>query len=628
MPERRHVLAAVAGAAVAAFAHPQAAAGQASWRLEQPDPPAGYEFRTPLGPPGDLQFWSRNRGLLGVEGNSAIPRGLYRWDGERWTQLATVCGGPADTMRIAWAGPTEFWTVSEPSPPRRGGGITLCRFKDGEVVASYGTPDQSSDPYRPMNAATCLTGADCWFGGIGTQGAAGTRRGAFHLHWDGASLQTVYNPQGRGVSDLEAHAGTVFESVLVGRQAESAAPAELAQAESPRPRLLHRIVNRAFANDRFVPADEPGEPEDGDGVEMLALDSSGTELWAAGAGAASGPEAEEAGGMVPRRPLLARLVDDRFEEVELLAEPETFGETDRLVDVAAVPGTDDAWLAVQPFEDRRRTNVDARVARVDGETGTVESFTLPASGSGRGSAAKVAFTGANEGWLVTSAGWLFHWTDGSRVARDDDPAFARLIDFRPNENAEQFIPDSPPVDDASTLAPPPLEVTVAPVVDPAVVEPQQLEALLKRIRVKRRGLRLLVTFTVARRARISLIALRRGKRVARSKPKVFRPGKRRIVLRLSRRRWPTRLRLATAELDLPAGAGAEGEAGAGDTVTTGGPPPATQDATVTTGGPPSARRTSSGPAPRAASAASRRAAASGVSRRTASGASSPAGGGR
>jgi hypothetical protein len=272
----------------------------------------------------------------------------------------------------------------------------------------------------------------------------------------------------------------------------------------------------------------------------------------------------------PRPPLLARLAQDgAFEEVELVAPPGTFGDTDRFADVAAVPGDDDAWVAVQPFADRRRSNVEARVARVDGATGAVEQFSLPASGAGRGSAAKVAFTGPNDGWLVTYAGWLFHWTDGSRPQREDDPAFDRLIDFRPNENAEQFIPDRPPVDDAATLAPPPLEVAIEPAADPgAVDEPEALPALLKRIRVRRRGLGIVVSFTVVRRARISLIALRGARRVKRSKPRVFRPGRRAIALRLTRRRWPTRLKLATKELDLPAAVD-DGAAGDGDTVTTG-----------------------------------------------------------
>ena len=131
-----------------------------------------------------------------------------------------------------------------------------------------------------------------------------------------------------------------------------------------------------------------------------------------------------------------------------------FSTTDRFVDIAAVPGTTTAWAAVE----RSRRAADRCPARVACEPdGTAEVTTLPASGPGRGSAAKIAFTGPNEGWMVTAAGWVFHYTDGTVYPRDTDPAFAGTITFRPNEAAEQFIPDAPPVDDSELFKPPPVE---------------------------------------------------------------------------------------------------------------------------------------------------------------------------
>ena len=61
--------------------------------------------------------------------------------------------------------------------------------------------------------------------------------------------------------------------------------------------------------------------------------------------------------------------------------------------------------------------------------------------------------------MVTWAGWLFHYSDGTPLPRDTDPAFQGTIEFRPNESAEQFIPDRLPVDDSQLFAPPPLELT-------------------------------------------------------------------------------------------------------------------------------------------------------------------------
>ncbi|MBK5221142.1 MAG: hypothetical protein JJE35_15400, partial [Thermoleophilia bacterium] len=150
------------------------------WRLEQPPPPAGVPFNVPLGAPGDIKFWAPNRGLMTIEGNATIPRGIYDWNGQSWRQLATVCGGPAETARIAWAGPEEFWVISEPSLPRAGSGLALCRFKDGQVAGSWSTRVDATDPFRQMLSATCNGSNDCWFGGVGSQDALGTRIGAFH----------------------------------------------------------------------------------------------------------------------------------------------------------------------------------------------------------------------------------------------------------------------------------------------------------------------------------------------------------------------------------------------------------------------------------------------------------------
>ena len=107
---------------------------------------AGHTFAIPLGTPGDLQFLGPNHGLLAVEGNgTTIPDRLYFYDGVEWRQLATVCGGPGRTTRIAIASTREFWTITTPSPPRNrtAAGTALCRFLDGNVVGSFSTAAQS-----------------------------------------------------------------------------------------------------------------------------------------------------------------------------------------------------------------------------------------------------------------------------------------------------------------------------------------------------------------------------------------------------------------------------------------------------------------------------------------------------
>ncbi len=102
-----------------------------------------------------------------------------------------------------------------------------------------------------------------------------------------------------------------------------------------------------------------------------------------------------------------------------------------------------------------------------------------------------------EGWMVTNAGWLFHYTDGTPLPKDTDPAFAGPITERPNEAAEQFVPDSAPADDSQLFAPPP--VAVEPEA-PATEEPKQLPRLISGLSKPKVSKRLVLTlsFKVAR----------------------------------------------------------------------------------------------------------------------------------
>lgn len=514
-----------------------AAAAPLIWRLEQPPPPAGVPFNVPLGAPGDIKFWAPNRGLMTVEGNDTIPRGVFYWNGQVWRQLATVCGGPAETARIAWAGPTEFWVVSEPSLPRAGSGLALCRFKDGQVAGSWSTRVDAADPFRRMLSATCNGPSDCWFGGVGAQDALGSRIGAFHLRWNGSDLETVYGPQGRGVSDMQFHQGSLYESAYVGRAPENRTETPRLAEPEPAPRLLHRVAGSSFANDPFVPQTLPGLSVDGS--ELLALDSDGTDLWAVGGGAASGPAAP-AEKAVERPPLAARLAGGVFQELALTGP--VFGPEDRLGDIAAMPGSDSAMAAVVPFRERQSANAKATVALI-GPDGTTTTTRLPASGAGRGSAARIACPAPNDCWMVTWGGWVFHYSDGTALPVDTEPAFQGTIDFRPNEAAEQFIPDALPEDDSQLFAPPPLEQEKE-----RERRTRRLPPLLKKIRSQLRGLTLEVSFTVTRRARVALIARRGGATVARTPDRVFGTGRYTLRLRLSRDRYPTKLDFRTKEL--------------------------------------------------------------------------------
>ena len=245
--------------AAIASAGPRRRSRRSELALEQPAPPAGAAFKVPLGTPDDMEFYAPNEGLLSVQGNAVVAPGLFFWNGRDWHQLSTVCGGAGEASRIAWAGPDEFWVITEPSEPRSGAGLGLCHFKDGVVVGSYSTAFQSPDPFRPMDAAACDGPDDCWFAGIGSEDPSGQRIGAFHLHWDGTNLTSSYQPQGRGVSGLAFFGGTFYESTFVGAQpGDTADPVTLGSPEPDGPSLIHKLSGGTFTDTSFLPFPIPG----------------------------------------------------------------------------------------------------------------------------------------------------------------------------------------------------------------------------------------------------------------------------------------------------------------------------------------------------------------------------------
>ncbi len=90
----------------------------------------------------------------------------------------------------------------------------------------------------------------------------------------------------------------------------------------------------------------------------------------------------------------------------------------------------------------------------------------------------------NAGWSPGPAGSSTTAT-GRQLPEDTDPAFQGTIEFRPNEAAEQFIPDKPPVDDSQLFAPPELEQN--PIAEPPRSKVRQLPPLLRKVRSQLQG---------------------------------------------------------------------------------------------------------------------------------------------
>jgi hypothetical protein len=428
-----------------------------------------------------------------------------------------------------------------------------------------------------VNSAACRTADDCWFGGAGGRDSSGSRVGAFHLHWDGTALRSVFNGQGRGVSDVVAHRGGLVESTYVGPRAGAlGARASLRTAE-PTPLLLHRIEGEAFPADPFTPVVRDGVPVDG--TEIRGLGSDGTDAWAVGGGAGSGPSTFE--GYVQRTPFAARKVGDGP-----WAELEVSGDLPRgfwFGGVAPDPGTGEAWATVTQIEGSGDgTSIDGgsskpTVARIasDGASTVEELDPTGRTGDGaRGSATAIACAAPGDCWAATARGYLYR-TSTALYEQDTDPAFQGTISVRPNEAASQVVPDAPPADDSRQFAPPViLPDPVVPVAAPVCEAPPALVSRVKASRapLTRRQktqrdpkLTLRITFRLARRARVGLTARRGRKVVARVKARTLKAGTRRLTFPARRKTYPKSLRFALRELEKP-GCTSSGDTGDPDDV--------------------------------------------------------------
>jgi hypothetical protein len=588
MRSARAILAATRAAALAlALAPPLAlaparAAGNAQapmWRFEAVLPPqqpgessAQHEARFPvsLGRIGDIEFWAPNRGVLITAGNPpTIPPGVWAYNGTGWHELASECG--ASDGRIAWAGPDEFWTVSDGRPgqvsserPPPLEDNTLCHFKNGQIAGSYASLAFRADSYQAMHGAACLSPSDCWFAGeLQPEAEPGaSTRGAFQLHWNGTSVAAEAYPAEHAIADMRQFGRYLFQSVRLG------AEDHLLESESPSaPPDLHLItpvgVQPTFISltpgvPRYAPGERPYALE----AMHLAADEEG--LWGA-ANPVSPAPAESAPGEVT----LLRYAGGSWSQVlgfstdPLPSNPFTQPgraerEQETVTSLAAEPGAAAAWLGLTSLENAaasRRGAAGAMVARVSAGGEVSERQTLPAAGEGiglKGAADHISCPDSHDCWLATDQGWLFHYADEAhrRLPQDTDPSFTGVITFRPHDaGIPVVVPDAPPVDDSGLLGEA-RQSLVPPVEVPAATSELRIPvALLSHLRTRLvHGTTLELRFHLAAKARVRLIAKRRRRVVASTPMHTFAAGERRLTLLLSRRSWPTKLDLQTHAL--------------------------------------------------------------------------------
>ena len=587
---------AIALAGLAAAATPAGAEAAASWRLEQPTPP-GSSWPISLGSVGDIEFLegAANRGLLITGGNApTIEPGVWAYNGVEWHELSNKCGA-AKEGRIAWAGPEEFWTVSDGRPGQAsesaGGSFerppelsidTLCHFAGGQIVGSYAHPSFQADSYQEMHGAACLGPADCWFGG---NQLPEPQIGAFHLHWTGSALEAEpYPGEGHAVEDMRSLQGRLYESVRL-----RPSPEDRVLTESARAPTIHAI-NPAGLTPTFEPEEELPVYERNELARALGfmhLSAADGDLWAA-----AGPR-EEPGQVTvaireggswrqligPEHPLGPILpAGQAAEEAQLLA-----GEAKHatVAAIAAEPGTGSAWVALEAptHNASERKPERAVLVRVSSEGQVLEEQTLPSSseqaeGVGpKGAAARLTCPQANDCWLATTEGWLFHLAPELErtLAKDQDPSFAGVITYRPpDQGLPQVPPDAPPPDTSGLLEEGFIPTgTIAEAHTPAL-ESRVTLPLLSHLHSRIiKGSTLELRFHLAVKARLRLVAKRRSQVVAATSMLTFEAGSRRLLLRLDPRRWPTKLSLRSHALaPLPTVSSVTGEGANVTTVTT------------------------------------------------------------
>ncbi len=605
-----------------ACASPPASAAEvgeevAGWRLEQPRPPkapAGApEASLPigLGQIGDIEFWEPNRGLLITHGNGpAVPPGVWAYDGVEWREIAEVCG--ASEGSIAWAGPDDFWTVSDgrPGQANESSGTqferqvplednTLCHFAEGHVVGSYAHPAGQADSYQAMHAAGCIppsppavTSSDCWFGG---DPLPEPQLGAFHLHWNGSTPEAEpYPGEGHAVESMSVLEGVLYESVRVRA-------GDLVAKEKSRYPVLHAIEPEA-APPIAPEAEEPPlygtSNELSSALEFLHLSAAEGALWGAvGKSSKAIAPPEEAGQVTvvrrvqgvwsqiigpgshtsgtPPNPL-GRVLPNEAEERRLLG-----GEAKEAAvsGIAVEPGSEDAWLALRPPTGSGE-GVSAVLVHISAEGKVLGTQTLPSEreaeeGVGpKGAAARISCPAVEDCWMATTKGWLYQLAPERQrtLPPNEITGFRSVITFRPpDQGLPQVVADAPPPDTSGLNEETPLQSDVkGEVTQPASNSKVQLP-LLSRLHSRLiHGTTLQLSFHLAVQARVRLLAKRHGRVVAATPMRTLKAGSRTLRLRLNPRSWPTKLSLQTHALaPLPLVSSVTGEGANVTTVSTG-----------------------------------------------------------
>ncbi|HEV7943653.1 MAG TPA: hypothetical protein VGP17_12740 [Solirubrobacteraceae bacterium] len=583
MGARTLVTVALAAAWLPGLAWPPSAAAQASWSFaaaEAPPAPAGVApapYGVPVGTVGEISFWAPNRGVLITGGTEAaggpVSAGVYAYDGVSWHQLATECGSAEG--RVVWAGPDEFWTISDQRAGQLVAGsgeqieapaVSLCRFVSGVVAASYAMPLEEPESWVHMNGGACYGPNDCWFGG-------GDGRpphiGAFHLHWNGSTMTAVYEPEDHSVSSMADFEGTIYEAVQLKSddawlEYEQEFPAVIhtiaPEGEDPFSDLA--IYSESAKHDLPIYGEgKKVQPEALQGFDLVANAPAGeaaSQLWAAANPSQEPPASSELASLTVVRDMGGAWtqilpVNTSGGEPAALAGQLLAGsaaqvgrssEAGTAEAIAPEPGGEDAWLSLTG---------GSKVARLalleaDGKVARTEALPIPTEGVGfHGSSGPIICPAAHDCWMATDEGWLFHLSEGMPEAPDKDPMFDGedgVIKSRPGDGGQATVYVKGEAAEDDSLANQQVIRVEAESSKPQAkhVRKSKPRKLVKHVKSRLLDHRtLVISFMLTAKAHVQLIARRESAVVAQTPRESLRPGAHTLSLTLSPERWPTKL---------------------------------------------------------------------------------------
>ena len=255
---------------------------------------------------------------------------------------------------------------------------------------------------------------------------------------------------------------------------------------------------------------------------------------------------------------LPNLFESAQEEDELLGGPAARAEVRA---IAPEPESEDAWLALAPHLDGEHEHeATAVLVHISAQGAVLGVQTLPSRAeralpsNAAGAAARLVCPALEDCWMANANGWLYHLSrEGERTLPQSElPGFpeGKIIGERPeDEGIPQEVRDAPPPDTSGLREESPdyggtFAETKAPAIEATILAPLLTDVHSRLIHKTTLELR----FHLAVKARVRLVAKRKRKVVAETPNRVLDAGNRKLLLRLNRREWPTKLSLQTHAL--------------------------------------------------------------------------------